>query len=105
MELYRQCSAFERFLALYSSPHLPPALRKRIIRFSLRATYVGGSTTLLTRAGILSWTQVQIALKDSNAVMLKLLLERLFETCDHRRIGDWSQGTVSDAAKSITTLI
>lgn len=105
MELYRRCGAFERFLSLYSSPHLPPGLRKKTIRFIFRATYVDGSTTLLTRSGILSWTQAQFALKDSNTVVLGLLVERLFETCDHGRFGDWSGGSIADAAESITTLI
>lgn len=102
---YRRCGVYERFLSLYSSPHLPSVLRKKIIRLVYRATYVDGSTTLLTRAGILSWTQVQIALKDSNTVIFKLLLERLIETCDHNRIGVWSGGTISDAARSITTFL
>ena len=103
MEIYRRCGAFERFLSFYSSPHISQALRKKIIRLIFRATYVGGSTTLLTRAGILSWIQDQVALKDPHTGILKLLLERLCKTCDHERIADWSGGTIADTVDRLKT--
>lgn len=103
MEIYRRCSAFERFLSLYSSPSLPAPLRKMIIRIIFRATHVDGSTTLVTRSGILSWIQVQIMLKDPNDVILKLLAERCLETCDLGRIDDWGGETIASNVQSSKT--
>ncbi len=105
MEIYRRCGAFERFLSLYSSPDLTQHLRKTIIGLSFRATYVNGSTTLITRAGILGWIQARVALKDPHAPLLKLLLERLLDTCDQGRIADWGGGGVGNAVKSIKILM
>ncbi|OCL14143.1 hypothetical protein AOQ84DRAFT_309448 [Glonium stellatum] len=96
MEIFRARNIFERILSFYTSPICWFRIKEKILRLLFRATAVGGSTTLITRSGILSWIQAQIALKDGHEVMLKQLALRLFATCDQAKVHDWSSGSVKD---------
>ncbi|KAI9827209.1 MAG: hypothetical protein M1832_005346 [Thelocarpon impressellum] len=59
MDIYRRSNVFERFLSLYITPHLPHKLKMKIASLLVRAANTeGGSTTLITRAGVLSWIEV-----------------------------------------------
>ncbi|KAI9836551.1 MAG: hypothetical protein M1819_001183 [Sarea resinae] len=101
MEIYRICQIFERLLTLYSSHFLSTALRKKIIHLLFRATAVEGSTTLITRTGIISWIETRLAAKDPNDVTLKRLAKRLYETCDQTRVDEWSGGSIKEVLASI----
>lgn len=84
------------------SPHTLPRLRKKILSLIGCATTVeGGSTTLITRAGILSWIESQLELGDADDVTLKRLAARLLETCDQDRVLSWSQGATGDYLASL----
>lgn len=94
MEIFRTRNMFERMLALYCAPFASNALKERIVRLVWRATFVEGSTTLITRSGVMGWLQAQMAIKDKNAALLKRLSERLYETCAKDRVDEWSHGGV-----------
>lgn len=94
MEIFRTRNMFERVLALYCTPFASNALRERIVRLVWRATFVEGSTTLITRSGVMGWLQAQIVMKNRNAALLKRLLGRLYETCANDRVNEWSHGSI-----------
>ena len=82
-------------LSLYTSPHLPTRLQKKVLHLLFQTSQVGGSTTLLTRAGLLSWIEVRLAVNDGNDVILRGLAERLYETCEQEKVNAWSGTGVS----------
>ncbi|KAJ6144965.1 hypothetical protein N7470_008860 [Penicillium chermesinum] len=95
MEIFRRANVFERILALYQSPSLNDAARRKILHIVYRAAQVGGSTTLITRAAIISWIQIQAAESEGKQTALLLALARtLYETADQERVDAWSGGTV-----------
>ena len=95
MAIYRKRRAFERIFTLYNNPFLAPGLRDKIIRFLLRATMIeGGSTTLITRFSAMTWLHAQVA--GGGDVHLKVLMERILESCDRARVDKWSKGGAED---------
>lgn len=103
MEIYRRANVFERVLGLYQSPSLTPSTRRTILHIIYRAAQVGGSTTLITRAAIISWIQVQLAEADAkDAALLAALARSLYETSDRERVNTWSNGTIEQALEQIT---
>lgn len=67
----------------------------KLMRLLFRCTFVGGSTTLITRCGLLSWICSRIALRNANEYdsdILKLLASRAHKTSDHDRVKEWSKG-------------
>jgi nucleolar pre-ribosomal-associated protein 1 len=95
MEVYRRSNVFERILSLYQSPTLGPAARRKILHVVYRAAQVGGSTTLITRSGVISWIQIQVAEANAKeAAQLAALAQSLYETCDRERVDSWSNGTL-----------
>ncbi|KAJ5527448.1 Nucleolar pre-ribosomal-associated protein 1 N-terminal [Penicillium frequentans] len=106
MEIYRRANVFERILSLYQSPSMNDSTRRKILHIIYRATQVGGSTTLITRAAVMSWIQVQTSEVESSgkqAGLLAALARTLYETADRERIETWSAGTVERALKEIET--
>ncbi|KAJ5312848.1 hypothetical protein N7508_003678 [Penicillium antarcticum] len=96
MEVYRRANVFERILSLYQSPTLGPTARRKILHIVYRAAQVGGSTTLITRSGVISWIQIQVAEANSKeAAQLSALAKSLYGTCDRGRVDSWSNGTLS----------
>ena len=96
MEIYRRCHIFERLLSLSASPSLPKDHHETILQLLFRSTYVGGSTTLITRCGLLAWLYSQTMRKRANTYdsrALRLLASRIYETSDQDRVNDWSKGT------------
>ena len=89
MDLYRRCNVFERLLAFYASVGTKRDIRRKILHLVYRSSEVGGSTTLITRAGIIGWIQAQVSHKDGNDVILRQLMRRLYETCDQERVEKW----------------
>ena len=103
MENYRLANVFERILSLYQSPTLNEAARRKILHIIYRAAQVGGSTTLITRAAVISWIQIQVAEADAKEVaFLVALARKLYETSDRERVDAWSAGTVEHALKEIS---
>ncbi|KAL7949845.1 ribosome 60S biogenesis N-terminal domain-containing protein [Trichoderma barbatum] len=87
----------EKILALGSNPYLRSNLRIRILRIVYRATCIdSGSTTLITRFGLLTWLDAQRAAcgVSDDAYTYKALMERAWRTCDQTRVSAWSKGGV-----------
>ncbi|KAK4146765.1 nucleolar pre-ribosomal-associated protein 1 [Dichotomopilus funicola] len=89
----------ERILALAANPYMWLPLRSQVLRLVYRATGIeGGSTTLTTRFGIVSWLEARHAgCEDGDgdgkeAAMLGGLKRRVWETCDQERVRVWSRG-------------
>lgn len=102
MEVYRRANVFERILSLYQSPTLGPAARRKILHIVYRAAQVGGSTTLITRSGVISWIQIQAAEADpKEAAQLAALARALYDTCDRERVDGWSNGTLGRVVDEI----
>ncbi|KAK5998212.1 putative C14G10.02-like protein [Cladobotryum mycophilum] len=88
---------FEKILAVGSNPYLRSNLRVRILRIIYRATCIaGGSTTLITRFGLLSWLDAQRAACKvaEDADVYGGLIQRAWRTCDQARVTAWSKGGV-----------
>ncbi|KAK4161277.1 nucleolar pre-ribosomal-associated protein 1 [Cladorrhinum sp. PSN259] len=99
LELYHKKRAkgplFERILALAANPYMRVPLRTQVLRLLFRATAIeGGSTTLTTRFGIMSWLEARkIGCSDvSEAAVYDALRRRIWETCDQERVKAWSKG-------------
>ncbi|POR33652.1 Uncharacterized protein TPAR_06140 [Tolypocladium paradoxum] len=88
---------FEKILALGSNPYLRSSLRNRILKIIYRATCIeAGSTTLITRFGVLSWLDAQRAAcaAEEEAAVYEGLMKRVWETCDQERVAAWSNGGI-----------
>ena len=96
MELFRRSNIFEQLLSHYSSRSCAVAEKEKIIRLLLRATHVGGSTTLITRCGLVSWIQMMLDGHDPRHRALRVLALRLHETCDVEKVGQWSGGMMKE---------
>ncbi|KND90361.1 Uncharacterized protein C14G10.02 [Tolypocladium ophioglossoides CBS 100239] len=88
---------FEKILALGSNPYLRSSLRNRILKIIYRATCIeAGSTTLVTRFGVLSWLDAQRAAcaTAEEAAVYEGLMKRVWATCDQERVAAWSNGGI-----------
>ncbi|TDZ14710.1 Uncharacterized protein Cob_v012381 [Colletotrichum orbiculare MAFF 240422] len=99
LDVFHQKKWFEKIFALAGNPYLRANLRTRILRVLYRATTIeGGSTTLATRFGIMSWLEAQEArftgVDEETRAVYKALRRRVWETCDQERVGKWSKGGV-----------
>ncbi|KAH6899031.1 ribosome 60S biogenesis N-terminal-domain-containing protein [Thelonectria olida] len=86
---------FEKIVVLGGNPYLRSNLRTRVLRLLYRATCIeGGSTTLVTRFGILSWLDAQRVACEvaDDADVLGALMKRVWETCDQDKVMAWSKG-------------
>lgn len=89
MAIFRKRKVFEKLFSLYNNPYLAPFLREKILRLIFKASTIeGGSTTLITRFSSATWLQAQAAI--GNSLPLKVVMERIYESCDQRRVGEWS---------------
>ncbi len=89
MELYRKANVFERILSLYSSPHVPSKTRTKILQVVHRAVQVGGSMTLVTRVGVLSWLDNQSTAAGSDAGVLRALKTAVEDSGDREEVEEW----------------
>lgn len=101
LEIYRRANVFERLLSLYNSPTLATSAKRKILHVIYRATQVGGSTTLVTRAATISWIQSQIAGLDNNDLTIKALANAVHDTADHDRINKWSSAALPHVVEHI----
>ncbi|KAI0840993.1 ribosome 60S biogenesis N-terminal-domain-containing protein [Hypoxylon sp. FL0890] len=95
--LFHKRKVFERLFALTYNPFMGPNLRTQILRIVFRMTQIeGGSDTLITRFGAVSWllTQRDAATDAAERGVYQALLRRIWETCDQKRIFVWSKGGV-----------
>ena len=89
MELYRRANVFERVLSLYCSPQLSTKLRHKILQVVYRAVQAGGSMTLITRAGVLSWIEIQTSLNAKDMAVLDALKMAMVESSDVAEVEVW----------------
>ncbi|XDG09480.1 hypothetical protein ABKA04_009095 [Annulohypoxylon sp. FPYF3050] len=95
--LFHQRKVFERLFALTCNPFMGPNLRTQVLRIVYRATTIeGGSNTLITRFGAVSWVLAQrdTTTDADERAIYQALLGRLWDTCDKKRISEWSKGGV-----------
>lgn len=95
LDVFHKKRWFEKILSLGSNPYLRSNLRLRILRILYRATCIDtGSTTLVTRFGVLSWLEAQrVACDDAeDAELCEGLMKRIWKTCDQDRVAAWSKG-------------
>lgn len=103
MDIYRRANVFERILSLYESPSVGNSSRKKILHIIYRATQVGGSTTLVTRAAIISWIQGQVVLNAKDASTITALAHAVYDSSDKERIDNWSGRAVLQSIEEIGT--
>lgn len=103
LDILRQRGTFEPLLAIVTDPYCPQDVYEGLLRILWRTTGVeGGSTTLVTRTGVLAWIGARIAVTKGegrglgSVQGLKALVGRLWETCDKMRVEEWSRGTIGD---------
>lgn len=95
MDIYRRCHAIEHVLTLTASPNLPTPCLEQVIKLLFRCTYVDGSTTLITRCGLIGWLSLNMARRDDSLrSKLKVLGRRTYETSDQTRVNGWSNGSL-----------
>jgi nucleolar pre-ribosomal-associated protein 1 len=102
MEIFRINNIFERLLSFYVSKSSAISSREKIVRLLLRAAAVGGSTTLITRCGLVSWIQAMLENRDYRRKALRVLAARVWEQCDKEKVDEWSGGSVKGMVASIT---
>lgn len=104
LSIFHKKRWFEKIFALGSNPYLRSALRTRLLKLVYRATCIeAGSTTLITRFGILSWLDSQRAASEveETAAVYEALMKRAWETCDRERVTAWSKGGVGQLMEKI----
>jgi nucleolar pre-ribosomal-associated protein 1 len=102
MEIYRRANVFERACSFYESPGSGLPVRRKILHLLYRSTQVRGSTTLITRAGIVSWIQSQVpSLSDKEAPTFAAMAHSLYESSEQDRVVKWSGGTAVQVIENI----
>lgn len=103
MEVFRVANVFEKVLSYYSSGSCSVANREVIVKLLIRAATgeVGGSTTLVTRVGVVSWAGEMLDRGDRRGKMLRVLVGRVWEGCDKERVRNWSAGTMEGVVRGI----
>lgn len=94
LEILRKCGTFERLMTLYGGSFTSKTVREKVRRIMARTTWIdGGSTTLVTRSGVLAWLLAMARKKGGGeSELLKATMKRIWETCDKLRVGEWSKG-------------
>jgi nucleolar pre-ribosomal-associated protein 1 len=70
---------------------------ERLVGLLYRCTYVGGSSTLITRCGLLSWIDSRVHASNTSAsdiAALRHLASRVYDTSEKSRVDEWSGGAV-----------
>ncbi|KAE8354393.1 ribosome 60S biogenesis N-terminal-domain-containing protein [Aspergillus coremiiformis] len=102
MEIFRRANVFERALSFYESPGTGLPAKRKILHLLYRSTQVRGSTTLITRAGIVSWIQSQIpTLSTKEAPTFAAIAHSLYETSEQSRVVKWSGGSMVQVVENI----
>lgn len=94
LNIFYKRRVFEKILGLYSNVYLSDLLREKILQIIWQATEIeGGSETLLTRFGVVSWLSAEVAGDGKKAVVARVVLEKLLDTCSEERLEKWSGRT------------
>ncbi|KAF1955841.1 hypothetical protein CC80DRAFT_594029 [Byssothecium circinans] len=101
MEIFRTNNIFERVLSYYASKSCAITAKEKIVRLLLRAATVGGSTTLVTRCGVVAWVRMMLEQRDHRGRALKVLVERLWEECDRAKATDWGSGSLEELVRRV----
>lgn len=101
MEIFRTKNVIERLLSYYVSASCAISAKEKIVRLLLRAAAVGGSTTLITRCGLVSWIQMRLDNNDHRHRMLRELVSRIYEMSDKDKVDVWSSGTTAGTIASL----
>lgn len=102
MDIYRRANVFERVLSFYQSPSLGAGAQRKILHLVYRATQAGGSTTLITRAGAVSWLQSQLPVLNQKEMPLgQALAGAVYSSSDRERVDAWSGGTLGAVIEDI----
>jgi len=106
LDILRQRGTFEPLLAIAANPFCERDVYEGLLRILWRVSGVeGGSTTLITRNGVLAWLGARMdVVRESKGEEMRLgsvlgltaFVKRLWETCDKERVKEWSKGTVED---------
>ena len=97
-ELYRGCGIFERLLSFSAPPTIPEHCFQEILVLLSRCTHVGGSSTLITRSGVVAWVTNRSSSCDNDLEMkarLRTLALRMYETSEQLRIDGWSDSSLN----------
>ncbi|OKL61306.1 hypothetical protein UA08_03558 [Talaromyces atroroseus] len=103
LDIYRRANVFEHILLLYKAPTVNAAMKKTILHLVFNATQIHGGTTLITRAGALSWIQSCVAASSDTYTMglLRELEQAIYESSDRDRVdkwsGHWASATIKEA--------
>jgi nucleolar pre-ribosomal-associated protein 1 len=95
--LFHQRKVYEHLFSLPANPYMGPNLRTQVLRVLYRTTCIeGGSDTLITRFGAISWLAAQRAasIDDAEKKLYHAMAKRLWGTCDQKRIATWSKGSI-----------
>ncbi|KAI1749912.1 ribosome 60S biogenesis N-terminal-domain-containing protein [Xylaria castorea] len=95
--LFHQRKVYEQLFCLPVNPYMGPNLRTQVLRVLYRTTCIGGgSDTVITRFGAMSWLVAQKAASadDMEERLYQAMIRRLWETCDQKRIAAWSKGSI-----------
>lgn len=104
MAMYHNTRLFERLLSLMGNPYVRQNLRNQVLKIIYRATCIeGGSTTLVTRFGIVSWLEARSTAQGEapEGNVYKALLTRIWETADKDRVAEWSKQGIVDVLERI----
>lgn len=101
MEIFRTNNIFERLLSFYMSKSCAITAKEKIVRLLLRAASVGGSTTLITRCGLIGWIRMMLENRDYRRRALKALAARVYELCDREKVDEWSSGSMGAMVTAI----
>lgn len=102
MSMYHNTRLFERLLSLMGNPYMRQSLRTQALKIIYRATCIeGGSTTLVTRFGIVSWLEAQSSAQGSatGGDVYVAMLRRIWATADKNRVGEWSKQGIRDVVE------
>ncbi|KAI1825282.1 ribosome 60S biogenesis N-terminal-domain-containing protein [Xylaria intraflava] len=95
--LFHQRKVYERVFSLPANPYMGPNLRTQVLRILYRTTCIeGGSDTVITRFGAVSWLMAQkaAAVDGVEKGLYQAMVRRLWDTCDQKRIAAWSKGSI-----------
>ncbi|KAI5805135.1 hypothetical protein EDC01DRAFT_610333 [Geopyxis carbonaria] len=105
LALYRKRNVFTSCMNLHSSPFMPERIKDKVIELVWNTAAVeGGSTTLITRNGALSWIEQLLivdAVPEEKRLQTKMLAARLWESSAKGHVGEWSKGTVKQQLSEI----
>ena len=101
VNVLRSRNVFERLLALGASPSAGQALRDRIAQLLFNAICAGGSTTLVTSCGLVSWLKIQKVNGFLDHAIITQFATTLISEMDGPKIDEWSGGMIMEELDSL----